>query len=159
MVAESRQTVSSIAFALFTDLSCTPLHRSSSGIPRHLSLPNPLHALGQANVVRLELVPPPSDQDERCPACPLRKRPNLWDAPAREVVGDAIPVSETCQHTCCRIRAHADCIIRITKLCARPWKVCNVLKANVRMDQDQTNEDAVKHRVQRSSREGRNGDR
>jgi hypothetical protein len=57
-----------------------------------LSLPDLLHGSGQTNVVGLELVPTPADNEDGEEVEPVGSLANEGDAPRGEVIGDARPV-------------------------------------------------------------------
>ena len=59
---------------------------------RALSLPDPLDGLGQTNVVGLELVPTPADNEDGEEVEPVGSLADEGHAPRGEVVGDAGPV-------------------------------------------------------------------
>jgi hypothetical protein len=54
-----------------------------------LSRPDLLDALGEANIVGLELVPTPADDEDGQEVEPVANLAGLGDAPRREVVGNA----------------------------------------------------------------------
>jgi len=54
-----------------------------------LSLPDPLDALGKTNIVGLELVPTPADDEDGEEVEPVASLADEGDTPCREVVGDA----------------------------------------------------------------------
>jgi len=106
-----------------------------------LSLPDLLDGSGQTNVVGLELVPTPTDNEDGEEVEPVGSLANKGDAPRGEVIGDAGPV-DVVRKT---ITANTDRAI--------------LLEAHVCVENEHGNETSVNQRQCGTGGEGNDGQR
>lgn len=115
--------------------------------------PDPLDALRQAHVIRLELVVAPSSEQHDAKVGPFEGLAGLGYAPFGEVVGYGTPKqAPRYQYT---IRSLDSCSVANHK-CG--WGGSDVLEADVAVDEDQADECAVENWAERARCEGRDGD-